>query len=139
MRSPLLIQPKKSLKGDYIDIYMLSQQSSAIPYENTRLDNFDALKFENERALVFQQTEIQLKESRKILENAKGRAYGGTVLAQKCYKKRLKKKILNRLEILGILACFRCRFFKMAKSGWLSGFSFDCFFQSISYKILPIF
>ena len=43
---------------------------------------FDAIAFEEQRYQVFQQTEIQLKESRKILENAKGRAYGGTDLAK---------------------------------------------------------
>ncbi len=36
---------------------MLSQQNQVIPCENTRLDDFDALKFEEQRFEVFQQTE----------------------------------------------------------------------------------
>lgn len=60
--------------------------------ENTGLDDFNALEFENQRALVFQQTEAQLKESRKILENAKGRAYGGTNLAEQGKKDGLAGK-----------------------------------------------
>ena len=46
------------------------------------LQDFNALEFENQRYQVFQQTEAQLKETRKILENAKKKAYGGVNLAE---------------------------------------------------------